>query len=144
MRFWDSSAIVPLLVEQDRTVAVQAELERDPGLVVWWSTDVECVSALGRLSREARITEADVVAASDRLELLAASWQEVRPAARVRTVASRLLRTHPLRAGDAIQLAAAIVVADDDPRSFSIVTLDERLADAARREGFPVVVPGAA
>jgi predicted nucleic acid-binding protein len=56
-------------------------------------------------------------------------------------MATRLLRVHPLRAADALQLAAAIIAAEDDPRSLPFVTLDDRLALAAEREGFPVVDP---
>jgi predicted nucleic acid-binding protein len=52
-----------------------------------------------------------------------------------------LLRVHPLRAADALQLAAAIIAADSEPRSLAFVTLDDRLARAAEREGFPVVEP---
>jgi len=54
VRFWDSSAIVPILVAESSSVAVMAEYERDPDLVVWWATEVECVSALARLEREQR------------------------------------------------------------------------------------------
>jgi predicted nucleic acid-binding protein len=46
---------------------------------------------------------------------------------------------HPLRAADALQLGAALFAADGDPQSLELVTLDRRLADAARREGFPVL-----
>ncbi|MDP1805382.1 MAG: type II toxin-antitoxin system VapC family toxin [Acidimicrobiales bacterium] len=141
MRFWDSSAIVPLLVNQASSVAVSDEAERDPEFVVWWGTGVECVSACTRLEREGRITPAELGAAIDNLPALAASWQEVQPAARLRQAAERLLRTHPLRAADALQLAAAIAAADGDPRSLPFVTLDDRLARAAQREGFPVVEP---
>lgn len=49
---------------------------------------------------------------------------------------------HPLRAADSLQLAAAIVVADGAPRALPFVTLDDRLALAADKEGFPVLVPG--
>ena len=141
MKFWDSSVIVPLLANQASSVAVSNEVERDPDLVVWWGTGVECVSAFTRLEREGRITAAELVAAIDNLPALAASWQEVQPAARVRQTAERLLRVHPLRAADALQLAAAIAAADGDPRSLPFVTLDDRLARAAEREGFPVVEP---
>jgi len=141
MRFWDSSAIVPLLTTQARTPAVRREFEEDSGLIVWWATDVECVSAIARLEREGVMSDLDMVEAMERLDAIARSWQEVSPGARLRTVAARLLRTHPLRAGDALQLAAALVVADDSPRTLPIVTLDERLARAAEREGFPVVLP---
>jgi hypothetical protein len=51
----------------------------------------------------------------------------------------RFLRVHPLRVADALQLAAAFVAAERRPPSLQIVTLDERLADAARKEGFALV-----
>lgn len=141
MKFWDSSVIVPLLVYQASSVAVSSEVERDPNLVVWWGTGVECVSAFTRLEREGKITAAELVAAIANLSALAPSWQEVQPAARVRQTAERLLRVHPLRAGDAFQLAAAVIAADGSPETLPFVTLDGRLARAAEREGFPVVEP---
>jgi predicted nucleic acid-binding protein len=141
MRFWDSSAVVPLLVSQDPSPAARGLYDLEPHLVVWWATEVECVSAIMRLEREGRITGRDVVVAIDRLAVVAEAWEEVRPTERVRATASRLLRTHSLRAADAFQLAAAIVAAADHPSGLSFVTLDERLARAAEREGFPVIEP---
>ena len=49
-----------------------------------------------------------------------------------------MLRVHALRAADALQLAAALLASDEEPAGLDIVTLDSRLADAARREGFRV------
>jgi hypothetical protein len=69
------------------------------------------------------------------------AWEEIRPGSRLRQTAERLLRVHALRAADALQLAAAITAADDDPRALPFVTLDERIARAAEREGFPVIEP---
>jgi hypothetical protein len=46
------------------------------------------------------------------------------------------LRVHPLRAADALQLAAAYIAAERRPSSLELVILDDRLAAAARREGF--------
>lgn len=139
MRFWDSSAIVPLLVAESSTQALVTAFVRDPELVVWWATEVECVSALARLEREASIDAPAMGEALARLDALALAWHEVQPAARTRQVAVRLLRTHGLRAGDALQLAAAIAAAEDSPGSLPLVTLDARLATAAEREGFPVL-----
>ena len=68
-------------------------------------------------------------------------WTQVEPAQRVRQLACRLLRVHPLRAADALQLAAAIAATEGQPASFPFVTLDDRLAKAAEREGFEVVRP---
>ena len=70
---------------------------------------------------------------------LTANWMEVRPVQRVRDRALRLLRIHPLRSADALQLAAALVAAGDDPRRQDFVCSDVRLAAAAKREGFAVL-----
>ena len=65
--------------------------------------------------------------------------REVLPADSVRASAQRLLRVHPLRAADSLQLAAALLACEQDPPSLELVCLDDRLAEAAGREGFPVV-----
>jgi uncharacterized protein len=136
LRYWDSSAIIPLTVTEASTDAMRAIAKEDPVMCVWWATEVECVSALARLEREGALDEATMTLALERLDLLAESWNEVQPVATVRRAARRLLRVHALRAADALQLAAAVVAAEGQPASLGIVTLDERLAAAARREGF--------
>lgn len=141
MRFWDASSIVPLLATQPASAAVTAAFDRDPVIVAWWGTEVECTSAIARLEREGRLGAPEAAVAYRRLEAHVASWQEIQPASRLRKTAERLLRVHAIRAADAFQLAAAIIAADDDPRSLPFVTLDDRLARAAEREGFPVVEP---
>lgn len=138
MRFWDSSAIVPLIVAEASTDGVLAIAAEDRAMCVWWGTEIECVSALARLEREGALAESPMLAALGRLDLLAEAWGEVQPVAAVRGMARRLLRVHPLRAADALQLAAAVVAAEGIPASLDLVTLDERLAAAARREGFVV------
>jgi predicted nucleic acid-binding protein len=138
LRFWDSSAIIPLTVTEASTDAVRAIAEEDALMCVWWATEVECVSALARLEREGALTDTATTVALQRLDLLAESWNEVQPIVAVRGAARRLLRVHTLRAADALQLAAAVVAAEGQPASLEIVTLDERLAAAARREGFTV------
>lgn len=137
MRFWDSSAIVPLLAPQPSTPAIEGLLAADAEMLVWWGTPVECVSALARLEREDSMALRDVGMALARLRVLAEAWHEVQPHARVRSRAERLLRVHPLRAADALQLAAAIEVAGGSPAEF--VCLDRRLGEAAARENLAVV-----
>jgi predicted nucleic acid-binding protein len=138
LRFWDSSAVIPLTVTEASTDGILATAEQDPVMCVWWATEVECVSALARLERDGALTDTGMRGALERLDLLAESWNEVQPVAAVRTAARRLLRVHALRAADALQLAAAVVAAEGQPASLEVVTLDERLAAAARREGFTV------
>ncbi len=110
----------------------------DPAILVWWTAEVECVSAIARLERESSSVW-PIDDALQRLDSLAAAWDEVHPGERIRRTARRLLRVHPLRAADALQLGAALVGADNHPESLDFVTLDTRLADAARREGFQVL-----
>lgn len=141
MRFWDSSAIVPLLVAEPSSLVVMDEFERDPEVVVWWATEVECVSALARLEREGSLVGPSMTDALERLDALAQAWQEVQPVVRIRLTAIRLLRVHGLRGADALQLGAALAVAEDRPASLQIVTLDDRLGQAAEREGLRVVSP---
>ena len=144
MRFWDSSAVVPLLVVEPSSPAVMRSYELDPEIVAWWATEAECVSALARLEREGSLASSSMVEGLRRLDALAQAWREVQPVAAVREIAVRLLRVHPLRTADALPRAAAIVVAEGHPSSLPLVTLDERLAQAAEREGFAIVRPGQA
>lgn len=145
MKFWDASAIVPLLVTESATTTLQALAASDPAMLVWWGTEVECASAVARLERDGALDTEEMTQVFQRLERLAAGWHEVDASAVVREVAVRFLRVHPLRAADALQLAAAFVAAERRPSSLSIVTLDDRLGTAARREGFPLVeIPSAA
>lgn len=141
MRYWDTSAIIGLLVDEAASTAVRHEHARDIEMSTWWGTQVECVSALARLDREGLLSSPATRDAFRRLDRLSAGWTEVAPSERLRTVSQRLLRTHILRAADALQLAAASVAAEDHPGSLPFVTRDVRLALAAEREGFPTVTP---
>lgn len=135
MRFWDSSALFPLLVEEPRSALVRQLLDDDPEIVAWWGTPVECGSAVARLRRERRIDDVDEDRLHDLLARLRAAWIEILPGEEVRLQAMRLLRVHLLRSLDALQLAAAVVWAGSPARG-GLVTFDERLRAAARAEGF--------
>lgn len=139
MKFWDSSAILPLLVEEPQSLAREELLGADPEMAAWFSTPVECCSALMRRMREGAMTLSEADKAMARLRMLEASWVEVSPSDKVRTTAERLLRVHPLRAADALQLAAAWVACRGEPSGMELVCADERLSRAARLEGFAVV-----
>jgi uncharacterized protein len=145
VRFWDSSAVVPLLVQQPESAITSALVADDPDIIVSWSTPVECASALARLRREGHIDVAGESAVLAVLRDLTDEWAEILPVEQVRLTAYRLLRTHALRAADALQLAAAITWAGQ-PRGDGFVTFDARLAAAATLEGFTALpaarIPG--
>jgi predicted nucleic acid-binding protein len=117
-------------------------LAGDRDVAVWWATVVECVSAIGRRERAGTTGPSSAREAYENLAILAASWGEVRPSEAIRDNARRLVRVHDLRAADAFQLAAARAASDDHPETLPFVTLDDRLAGAAGREGFPVLSLG--
>src|SRR6267378_947805 len=108
-------------------------------MLVWWGSEVERVSALGRLERAAALDAKAIALALDRLKKLANGWHEIEPNEIVRETAMRFLRVHPLRAADALQLAAAFIAAERRPASLQVVTLDDRLTVAARKEGFVLI-----
>lgn len=139
MRFWDASAIVPLLVSETSSRALQVLAKKDPTMLVWWGSEVECASAVARIERDGALDPRDAAQVFDRLRQLSRAWHEIEPSDLIRQAAVRFLRVHPLRAADALQLAAADAAAEHRPASLDIVTLDERLALAASKEGFPVV-----
>ena len=139
MRYWDSSALVPLLVDEPSSGARRSLLESDPVIVTWWGSPAECESALARLARQPGYGPATAQSARSALAELAANWLEVSPFGQVRSRASRLLRVHPLRAAEALQLAAALVAVREHSGAIEFVCNDERLAEAARLEGFATV-----
>lgn len=139
MTFWDSSALVPLLVNESDSARRAETLRADPTITVWWGTAVECESALQRRLREGSLDANGARQARERLATLSAAWHEVPAAPAVRTLAVRLLRTHPLRAADSLQLAAALALAQAGPATLPFLTADTRLADAAEIEGLNVV-----
>lgn len=136
MRYWDASAIVPLLVQEPRTGDVRAALEEDTHIVTWWGTRIECTSAIARLERAAALSPRQASQAIEGLRSFAIGWNEILPTELVRETACRLLRVHPLRAADAMQLAAATVMARGRTAHATFLALDDRLRDAAGREGF--------
>jgi len=142
LRFWDASAVVPLLLEEARSETMRAESAERPQLVVWWGTVVECTSAIGRRERSGALELSEATEALETLDRLTRDWREVPPTPTLRDDAQRLVRVHDLRAGDALQLAAARIAADGEPGALPFVTLDERLALAASREGFPLLGAG--
>ena len=111
----------------------------DPEMAVWWTTPVECLAAIARRERSGDLPTPGVTSALDALATLGAGWVECPPIESVRDTARRIARIHDVRTADAFQIAAAGGVSDGQPESLPFVTLDERLALAARREGFPVL-----
>ena len=139
MKFWDSSALVPLHIDEPATEGLRRLLRDDPVAIVWMLSSVEVLSAIARLRRDS--TGLDDLLHTVRRDVLDRwpQWFPVTHAEAVRRRAERLVGLHPLGAGDAMQLAAALVACSDRSETLDFVTLDRRLATAAQLEGFRVI-----
>lgn len=139
--FWDSSALIPLCIQERASHKVK-KLAKQFAPVVWWVTTVEIHSAIARLHRSGELDDAGRQAAFDRLSVLSRGWREVLPTDKLRTQAGMLLDTYSLRAADSLQLASAMVWCQQRPSRRRFVSNDLRLCEAAARAGFVVVSPG--
>ena len=139
MRYWDTSAILPLIVDEPVREPLLELYEADPQVVAWWATPVEIASAVSRREREGALSAKEAEVALKAAKRLAAAWHEVVPSDSIRRTAERLLRVHAVRAADSLQLAAALIAANHEPPTLEMVCLDARLGAAARREGFSVI-----
>lgn len=139
MRFWDASAIVPLVCREAQSARCRSWLRADAVVIVWAFAATEIVSALARKRRDGVLKPAVLMHAKQRLLKLGNAWSEVVQYDAVRARARRLLETHPLRAADALHLAAALVAFEERTTGIEFVTFDDRLSDAAEKEGFLVL-----
>lgn len=137
LAFWDTSALVPLCVQQQPSSLVRRMLEEHE-MAVWWATPVEMRSAFERLRRMGSLTEKEQTAAGARLEMLRCGWRELQPTEALREHAERFLMTYPLRAADALQLAAAWTWCSANPEGYTFISRDAQLVAAARRLGFEI------
>jgi predicted nucleic acid-binding protein len=137
--FWDTSAIIPLCCFQPQSSAAMKAARQYNPQIVWWITSVEAVSGFQRLSRDSYLTAEGHQQAVQRLAYLRQRWNEVQPTEEVRNTAERLLAIHPLRAADALQLAAALIWCSRHTQGRHFVGSDGNLCAAAEKEGFTVV-----
>ncbi len=63
---------------------MQRLFEVDSELLVWWATEIECVSAIARLERNGQLTRQATTQALERLDALKRGWNEIEPLESVR------------------------------------------------------------
>jgi uncharacterized protein len=139
MRFWDSSALVPLLIREPWSGSVRRLLADDGDIVASTITPIEIQSALWRRRHHGEMAADQHIVAEETFARLSESWLEIDDTVEVRQVAMDLITRHVLRAADALQLGTAIIASNGAPGSLPFVTLDLDLAAAARAEGFTVL-----
>jgi len=138
LRFWDSSALLPLGAEQIASETMNTHLQEDDDMVVWWGTWAKRAVAISRLRREDFLDEESERETRAALDGLATDWTEIDSEDDIRLLASLLSKYHPLKTADALQLAA-LRWCEGDTASASFVYLDDRLRRGALHEGFDVL-----
>ena len=139
LRFWDSSALLALAASDATSEKVEPLLQRDPDLAFWWGAPLQWGEALLAAQRQKRISPADLQKARAVLDHLRARAFEVQPTEDLRARALRLLSVHPLRAADALEMAAALVWCRERTQGAGFVSLHLPLRLAAALEGFRVL-----
>ena len=91
MRFWDSSALIPLFVDERHSETTQALIAEDPEMMVWWASPVECASAVHRLRREGLFAPAESTQILSAIALAFAAANVVQPGDALSAKALRLL-----------------------------------------------------
>ena len=136
VNYWDASALVALLARGPAAASYRA-VARESRIVTWWGTFVECASAVARRAREGS-APSQVAESYRMLEHLSQEWLEIEPSERLRRAATRALKVHALRAGDALHIGAAMLASHFEPAVLRFLTEDIQLKQAAEREGFVV------
>jgi predicted nucleic acid-binding protein len=139
--FFDTSAVVPLCLAQTSSQRARQAYRSFSGQVVARTTLIEAASVVHRAVRLGQLNTVRVKGAIDRLAQLDKRWIEMALTDAARALAVDILARYDLRAGDAIQLASALIWCKEHPRNRPFVCFDERLSSAAGGAGFDVI-PG--
>ena len=135
--YFDTSALVPLVITEPAS-ATCGRLWNEATRVV--STRLiypEARAALAQAERMHRLTAAEAARAVDDLDAIALQISYLEITAELAASAGDLAQTHGLRGYDAVHLASAALVNDDE---LVLVTGDRDLGQAARAIGLSVAL----
>lgn len=136
--FWDTSALVPLCIQQQNS-SLAGRFTSQYDIAVWWGTGVEARSAFARDLRNGMISAAEHRLAILRLGKMREDWREILPDENLRSFAEDLPDRFSMRAADALQLAAAYMWTLQNPFGRPFISGDKRLLDAAEQLGFRTI-----
>lgn len=135
--YFDTSAIVPLVINEPTTAVCNRIWTESTRVVSVRLLYPEARAALARAERMGRLTRAQLTTAVAELDLIIDEVDMIEVTAVLAQAAGELAQRYGLRGYDAVHLAAALAVADED---LVLVTGDADLAAAARAIGIAVSV----
>ena len=138
MMFWDTSALVPLILDEPTSLQMRAIFAGDPAILTSAFTTIEIASAVWRRRHARQLSLAAHQETDELFAGLSMTWTELAVSQDAIDSAIGAMSRHPLRAGDGLQLGTALLAAPS-PHQLCFVTLDKDLAAAARAEGFTVL-----
>jgi uncharacterized protein len=136
--FFDSSALVKIFVQEEHSERVELCLASSDLIGISELTLVEVAAAVARRAREKTLTPAQRDFAVASLNREAASFYVVELAGSVVTKAQEICSRESLRAGDSIQLASCLALAERLEAPVIFATFDRRLSQAGERLGAQV------
>lgn len=139
LRFWDSSALLALAAREVASEKMDFLLQRDPEVAFWWGAPLACLTALADAKRRERISGLGFDRGRAVIDHLRSRSYEIQPTGEVRARAARLVSVHPLKADQALELAAALLWCKERTNGAGFVSLDSSLRLAAALEGFRVL-----
>ena len=134
----ESSAPLAWLLEQEHGARVADAFASADLVIASELTLIECDRILIRAVVLGELHEADAVDRQARLNAVAARWTWLALDEEIIERARRPFPVEPVRTLDAIHLASALTVRKAVP-DLAILTLDNRVRQAANRLGIPVV-----
>jgi uncharacterized protein len=137
--FFDASAVVPLCLAQTSSQMARRHYRTFSRQVVATTTLIEAASAVYRAVRLGLLAPTRVKSAMERLSQLDKRWTEIELTVGARNLGVAMLAHYDLRAGDAVQLASALIWCKEQPRNRPFVCFDHRLAASAAQAGFDII-----
>lgn len=136
--YLDTSSLVKLYMDEVGSKDMEALAGRASAIATSWLAYAEARSAFARKRREKDLTDLEYHFAIAALERDWDTYLTIDVAAKIVRDAGRLAEKHALKALDAVHLASALSVKEDQELSFQSLVLssaDIRLLGAGRAEG---------
>lgn len=134
--YFETSALVKLLIAEPETSDAEVLWDEAAGLVTSELTYPECRAALAAATGAGRLTRSALRAAKAELERRWCQFVRVEVGESVARAAGDLAEHHALQAYDAVHLASALEAGRGGALLF--VSFDQTLMGAARRSGLAV------
>jgi predicted nucleic acid-binding protein len=137
MLYWDTSALFAFLITEKHSTRLRTHIQRQGSSTAYTAiiTPLEFESAIQRRLSERTLSSRE----ADYARLFGVDFRKkaflVPLDQNALDTALHIQKIYGLRPGDAIQLASARL-GTDDPSRVVFLSLDEKLTEAAKREGF--------